>query len=320
MSKFNKAISFLFSLTLFALVFSFCNKKIQNLQYTQKQEKFEEYDSTAIVEDEPLEDNSKVGSNDSTAIANIHFNTTKDVFEQEKRIFLLETKQLGNLVIKSVNGFFYNDRLSALQIISNGRRGKIDYKSGWADLYREKYESDIADFLTFGCTVGCKRIYVSDWCSSCNPYTSFEDLIDKPVPHFKEKENTISEFQPIDFSSMDMIHALSTAQRIEKYLSKSSLRRYTDLITSRDDEYNTGIQKAYNHYRQEANAEIRRRNSVIDKHNEQIEVRNKNALSYSIILIVYKPAEKEYEAYKNNKESEQSNRRYEQRQKDLDKI
>lgn len=320
MSNFNRAILFLLSLIVLALVFSYCNKENQNIQYEQHQEKYEEYDSTAIVEANPVGDNSLVYSNDSTAIANIHFNTTKEVFEQEKRIFLAETKQLGNLAIKSVNGFFYNNRLSALQIISNGRKGKIDYDSGWADLYREKYESDIADFYTFGCTVGCKRIYVSDWCNSCNPFTSFEDLIDKPVPHFKETESTISEFQPIDFSSMGMVQALTTAQRIEKYLSRSSRRRYQGLITARDDQYNTGIQKAYNHYRQEANAEIRRRNAVTDKHNEQIEAKNKSALSYSMVLIIFEPAEKEYEAYKNRKENEQYNKEKEQRRKDLDKI
>lgn len=55
---------------------------------------------------------------DTTAIGNIHLNTTKDVFEQEKRQFFVETPSLGELRSKYVTGLFYDNRLSAVQIIS----------------------------------------------------------------------------------------------------------------------------------------------------------------------------------------------------------
>lgn len=47
---------------------------------------------------------------DSTAICNIHLNTTREQFEEEKKIFLAENDSLGNLKIKSVTGFFYKGK------------------------------------------------------------------------------------------------------------------------------------------------------------------------------------------------------------------
>ena len=78
---------------------------------------------------------------DTTAIGNIHLNITREEFESQRRIFMEETPELGGLKIKSVNGLFYNDRLAAVQIISQQQdfHKKGGIANGWYMMYYEKY-------------------------------------------------------------------------------------------------------------------------------------------------------------------------------------
>lgn len=80
---------------------------------------------------------------DTTTIAidNIHLNTTREIFEKEKKTFLANNKKIGDYSIKTVTGLFYKDKLAAVQIISeeqNAHRGSIAINS-WRILYYEKY-------------------------------------------------------------------------------------------------------------------------------------------------------------------------------------
>jgi hypothetical protein len=83
-----------------------------------------------------------IQSKDSTAIGNICLNVTKEEFERQKNIFMKETPELGGLKIKSVSGLFYDNRLAAVQIISQQqdfhKKGGIAI-NGWYMMYYEKY-------------------------------------------------------------------------------------------------------------------------------------------------------------------------------------
>ena len=88
------------------------------------------------------EHNKTKQSKDSTAIGNICLNVTKEEFESQKKIFMKETPELGGLKIKSVSGLFYDNRLAAVQIISQQqdfhKKGGIAI-NGWHMMYYEKY-------------------------------------------------------------------------------------------------------------------------------------------------------------------------------------
>ena len=82
-------------------------------------------------------DNKKICDNqnkDSMAIGNICLNVTKEEFESQRNIFMRETPELGGLKIKSVNGLFYDDRLAAVQIVSQQqeytKRGELQLMVG----------------------------------------------------------------------------------------------------------------------------------------------------------------------------------------------
>ena len=51
---------------------------------------------------------------DTLAIGCIHMNTTRDVFEKEKRHFLSEHPTLGEYRIAEIKGIFYDNRLEVL--------------------------------------------------------------------------------------------------------------------------------------------------------------------------------------------------------------
>ena len=80
-------------------------------------------------------------NNDSTAIGNICLNVTREEFEKQRKTFINETPKLGELKIKSVSGLFYNDRLAAVQIISQQQdyHKKGTSIDGWSMMYYEKY-------------------------------------------------------------------------------------------------------------------------------------------------------------------------------------
>lgn len=142
---------------------------------------------------------------DSTAICNIHLNTTREQFEEEKKIFLAENDSLGKLKIKSVTGFFYKGKLAAIQILSDTqtiyrevwkerhfRNNFVDLRNtecGWEYLYYKKY-GDQSHLHSYGFNYERGRIgmTVTDKCASDQIYSSFEQLKDTPLKFYKSTD------------------------------------------------------------------------------------------------------------------------------------
>lgn len=142
---------------------------------------------------------------DSTAICNIHLNTTREQFEEEKKIFLAENDSLGNLKIKSVTGFFYKGKLAAIQILSDTqtiyrevwqerhfRNKVVDLKNtecGWEYLYYKKYgDQSHSHSYGFNYERGRIGIKVTDECASDQIYSSIEQLKDTPLKFYKSTD------------------------------------------------------------------------------------------------------------------------------------
>lgn len=127
---------------------------------------------------------------DSTAICNIHLNTTREQFEEEKKIFLAENDSLGKLKIKSVVGLFYRDRLAAIEILSEKQTIYRDAlkmtdiqntEYGWEYLYRKKYSEQSHPHNDFMYERGRVGMSVTDICASEQIYTSFNQLIEEDI-------------------------------------------------------------------------------------------------------------------------------------------
>ena len=149
--------------------------------------------SDATVNTEITYNPTKDSSIDQTAIGNIHMNTDILDFEKEKEEFLCAHSELGGLKIKSIEGFYYDERLAAIEIFSEQQdfhtrdiSGNSLYGEGWLNMYVSKYYNpQESEKRVYGGTMSEFKneqflIIVSDFCESPYGHNSFEDIIESP--------------------------------------------------------------------------------------------------------------------------------------------
>ena len=132
---------------------------------------------------------------DCMAIGNICLNVTKEEFESQRKIFIRDTPELSGLKIKSVNGLFYDDRLAAVQIVSQQqeyhKKGGIA-TDGWFIMYYEKYGNrHKSNRFKFDFEIGMKAIVVTDLSASDKPFSSFEQFMDTPLKECYKDERAL---------------------------------------------------------------------------------------------------------------------------------
>lgn len=219
---------------------------------------------------------------DTTAIGNIHLNTLPEVFEQEKQQFLAETNTLGNLRIKSVDGFFYDGRLAAVEIISYPHQSDQEFgflgKDAWGTMYYQKYNDKYSSGRRqFDYIKGRKGIEVNDYCASSRPFSSFRELMEKPLEKGYRDEPL---FPPKRIESD--VDGFIEVQRVLDVLPKSKAQLY---INELNNTLQSAVvyQRIYDELRGEANQIIQRRNEINSR-------KHKNDPIYSVIIIWYLPA------------------------------
>ena len=253
---------------------------------------------------------------DTTAIANIHLNTTQEVFELEKQQFLEETKTLGGLKIKTVKGFFYENRLAALQIISFEQTfhkdNKIALSNGWELLYQQKYGMPYrVQNSRFQYIKGRKGIIVTDFCASDQSYSNFKELMEQPLRTCYKDEEL---FPPVRMESNTegMFHVVQVLHRLPESDAKRYEQKMSDEIAKLDR--NSPFYNSTRVYQDIYDAARLKANNIIAKGNEINSKKHKNDPSYSVIIIGFIPSWEKYLEEK-NKEIE---RKKTERQKELD--
>lgn len=248
---------------------------------------------------------------DTIAIGNIRLNTTKDVFELEKKQFLEENKTLGSLKIKSVTGFFWKDRLAAVQIVSQDNsfyreqmaKGTEVFEAstihwelygkgeGWVGLYYLKYKerySNINSRVSFNYVKGRKGIRVTDYCCTSTPYTSFDNLVKAPFPYGWHGQGLYSPKRFEDsrnaFGGNNIMLAVENWSSVTDVLEKLPRARAKQL------EARLGINPDYRTCQEIYNIAIEEANAIILHENEIGYRKHKDDPSYSIVIIGYVPA------------------------------
>ena len=282
------------------------NKKYSTAEYTN-----EVIDSVVSNKVETRQE--KSSSIDYTAIGNIHMNTDEFQFQEEKDIFLNEHHVLGGLTIQSLEGFFYDNRLAAIEIISDQQEihrklleNEIN-EDGWYPMYHSKYQAaDIRDKIrpfslddyargrANGLSVFKNNqflIEVSDVCDSPEGHNSFEDIINSP-----KKQCYGHNLMPL--------RKKNNANNVEKAVSIYSL------LEELPKERAKRILNQYNFERDNINTdnlmyEIVSKNSIDEKylnilipevqaHRNKLLNLHKNDPSWSFIIIYYKPLLQKY--------------------------
>lgn len=248
---------------------------------------------------------------DTIAIGNIRLNTTKDVFEIERKQFLEENKTLGSLKIKSVTGFFWKDRLAAVQIVSQDNslyreqmtKGTEVFEAstihwelygkgeGWDGLYHLKYKDKYLNNnsrIPFSYVKGRKGIRVTDYCCTSTPYSSFDNLVKTPFPYgwhgqglygpkrFKDSRNA--------FGGNNIMLAVENWSAVTDVLEKLPRTRANQL------EARLGIDPDSRTCQEIYNIAIEEANAIIQQENEIGYRKHKDDPSYSIVIIGYVPA------------------------------
>ena len=264
------------------------------------------------------EHNKSIQSKDSTAIGNICLNVTKEEFENQKKIFMKETPELGGLKIKSVNGLFYDNRLAAIQIISQQQdfHKKGGIANGWYMMYYEKYgKQHKSNKYRFDFEKGLKAIAITDLSATDKPYSSFEQFMDNPFNTCDKKEQLYSE------DDIDSIFYFSPLMyRILFRLPKQRQEYYKKMINEierkeylSDASYIVSKRKICEELRVEIN-------DIIERNNEINTEKHKNDPSWSVIVVAYLPLCDKYNNDKRKKENERIRKMESDRQKELNKI
>lgn len=246
---------------------------------------------------------------DQTAIGNIHMNIEESQFESEKELFLNEHPKLGGLTIRSIKGFFYDNRLAAIEIISDQQdiHSKIinhdmGYDYGWQPLYYSKYKliehREKIQYFSFEKAAERLSIYnnnqflieVSDVCSSPKGHNSFKDIINSP-----KKQCYGHNFTPLQFDQSNNIARLLSVnvlidelpkERAEHIKSQYNLERSsinTDNPMVKISSESAIDKKYYYSLLPEVQAQ---RDRLLRLH--------RNDPSWSFIIIYYKPLLEKY--------------------------
>ena len=256
---------------------------------------------------------------DTTAIGNIHLNTTKEEFEAERKIFMEETPELGGLKIKSVNGLFYKDRLAAVQIISqqqNAHRKGMAFNEGWYYLYYQKYGSSYNHSRSrFTYERGRKGIVITDVCASDKPFSSFEEFMENPLSTCYSNQSLFN-FR----GQMDKFEAITSVSDVLRYLPKSRQNYYNQMInddrgkrSNSTDMFTRGSYVIYEQVYEKARHEA---NAIIERQNEINSRKHKNDPSWSVVIIAFKPLCNQY----NNEARQAAEKARKEKERDLDKI
>lgn len=259
-----------------------------------------------------------IPSKDSTAIGNICLNVTREEFENQRIVFLKDTPKLGELKIKSVTGLFYNDRLAAVQIISQQQdyHKKGTSIDGWSMMYYEKYGiQHISNRNKFNFEKGLKAIAVTDLSATDKPFSSFEQFMENPFNTCYKKDQLYSEddidsifyFSPL----MDRKLFRLPKQRQEYYKKMINEIERKEYLS--DASYIVSKRKICEELRVEIN-------DIIERNNEINTEKHKNDPSWSVIVVAYLPLCDKYDNNKRNKENERKRKLESDRQKELNKI
>ena len=255
----------------------------------------------------------------TTAIGNIHLNITREEFESQRKIFMEETPELGGLKIQSINGLFYNDRLAAVQVISqqqNAHRKGFAYNEGWYYLYYQKYGNSYNHSRSrFTYERGRKGIIVTDVCATDKPFSSFEEFMEKPLSTCYSDQSLFNAR-----GQMDKFEAIISVNDVLRYLPKSRQNYYNQMInddvgrrSNSSDIFTRGsyviYEQVYEKARHEANAIIERKNEINSK-------KHKNDPSWSVVIIAFLPSCDNYR----REISREAEKVKEEKQKELDKI
>lgn len=317
-----KRISFFISVSILIIALSCKNENRKSTTEYQ----IEVVDSVANNE---MNAEQESNSNDDTAIGNIHMNIDESQFELEKEDFLNNHYKFGGLTVKSLKGFFYNNRLAAIEIISDQQdihRKQLEYdinEDGWYPMYKSKYKPagfkdrihpfsfDNQSMLPIFEKNHC-LIEVSDLCDSPKGHNSFEDIINSPkrlcyghnlMPLELDESNNIMRAASV----MGLINELpkERANNIMKQydLEKKSIN--TDNLILKIASESALDKKYFNALLPEVQAH---RDKLLNLH--------KNDPSWSFIIIYYKPL---LEKYKQDQEKLEE-RRNQEKNRELDII
>lgn len=237
-----------------------------------------------VSEAKPIVDSIDI---DSTAISNIKFCISQIEFNNRKKAFLNAHPNLGNLKIASINGYFYNDSLAGIEIISvrqDAFRNNSKDFVGWEDLFKQKYRGRY-DFNTNGYDTSVKNIFVTDVSPKNTPSNDFKELLEKRYSKLSYKTH----LPDIKFSGNveGMMYIGQAFENVKSSRGQQLHERMNREIAEAHGDYfspTTSIyQKYYDQIRDEANRNI-------EAHNNSI----MNSPSWSIIRIIFKPLKKKY--------------------------
>lgn len=279
----------------------------------------------SIQSTQPKSESEKVKGNDKKtrdtqnkdcmAIGNICLNVTKEEFESQRKIFLRDTPELSGLKIKSVNGLFYDDRLAAVQIVSQQqeyhKKGGIA-TDGWFIMYYEKYGNrHKSNRYKFDFEMGKKAIVVTDLSSTDKPFSSFDQFMDTPLKKCY-KDDTL-------YSNRSNRASLWWAEL--KYLPKTRRIYYEKKLREAGDKYNSELNNHYVMAEMRIYEEMRNEiNAIIEKNNAINSEKHKNDPSWSVIIVAYLPLCDKYDNDKRIKENERKRKLESDRKKELNKI
>lgn len=259
---------------------------------------------------------------DYTAIGNIHMDIDDLQFEQEKESFLKDHHELGGLAIKCINGFFYNNRLAAIEIISEQQEihrrimNGITNNEGWLPLYVSKYGiSNVrktSKYLSYGRLSLFEKnnfiIEVSDLCNSPKRHDSFEDIVICPPKQCYghdfnslkfDRSNNISRILSVN-SLIDELPK-DRADFLKQQYNNDRNRIVSDNPMERISLESAIDQKYFNLILPEVQA-----------HRDRLMNIHRNDPSWSIIIIYYKPLlEKYYHDTEMKKEQKNQERKSE---------
>lgn len=244
---------------------------------------------TIVIEEEYQNPSPQVDSVDidSTAISNIKFCISPNEFNNRKKTFLNSHPNLGNLKIASINGFFYNDSLAGIEVISvqqNAFRNNSNDFVGWEDLFRKKYRGRY-DFETSGYETSVKSIFVTDFSSQNSSSKTFKELIERKYPKLSYK----SHLPDITFRDdvEGMMYIGSAFDNVKSSRGRQLYERMNREIADVHGDYFSPTTPIYQRYYEQIRDEANRN---IDAHNNSV----KNSPSWSIVRILFKPLKNKY--------------------------
>ena len=328
-----------YRIILIAIMLASCNNPVSN---NSNNDTFIDTQTSDVISEEEMREQLRHQQEeedflDTIAIGNIHLNTTKEVFESEKAQFLKNNDSLGSLRIKSVTGFFWKDRLAAVQVVStdnsfyrdkmkNGHNtAKVDdiywiingYGEGWSGLYQkkygERYQNNNSGFY-FGYTKGRKGIRVTDFCSTSKPYSTFEDVVKEPFQYGWHERGLYSPKQFQD--SRNAFGGDNIMLATDNWSSVTAVLRDLPRNRAKQLEARLGLTPNFRDCQEVYDIAIREANAIIQRENEQGYNKHKNDPSYSVVIIGFIPAFEECERY----DRETRNNMVEKKLEDLDVI